>query len=76
MAPGIGVSTVRAQLTGVSSRDQITFLVNNNTISEFSYNSSTGEFSSEIQLTSGENVIIVRAVTSDGSAEDQRTIEF
>lgn len=63
--------TVRATLTHISSKDQITFMVNNSTTGNFTY--SGGKFQASAPLRQGANTIRIVAKNTDG--QDDATIQ-
>lgn len=65
-----------AQLTNVSSNEQVFVSVNSNTNTNFSYNVNTGLLSASITLSEGQNVILVKAVTIAGQAQDQKIVIY
>jgi large repetitive protein len=64
----------RATVTNVSSRDEITLLVNNREVRDFTYTPKDGSLSSNIDLQPNDNEVVVRAKNSAGTAEDKATI--
>ena len=59
---------LRATMKNISQKNQITFLVNNNTTTAFSY--SNGQFQATAPLRAGNNTILIRVQNQDGKAED------
>jgi hypothetical protein len=69
-------TTLRARLQNVSNRNQITVSQNGNGLSNFNFNTSTGELSAEVTLTEGNNTLRVRAATNDGSDEKSVNVTY
>ncbi|MCB0639131.1 MAG: hypothetical protein KDC54_21020, partial [Lewinella sp.] len=76
MSPGIGSSTVKASLINVNRPDQIELTVNGRAITDFSYSNRTGLLTAQVQLTAGENVIVIKATTPNGQAQVTETLNF
>ena len=70
-------STVNCTMKNISSKDQITFVVNGEEINDFTFNATTGKFQCSIRLkTDGTiNKFTITAKNSAGSAEDSYTYE-
>lgn len=64
----------RATVTNVTSRDEITLLVNNREVRDFTYTVKEGSLSANLDLQPNDNEVIVRAKNSAGTAEDKATI--
>ncbi len=64
----------RATVTNVTSRDEITLLVNNREVRDFTYTPKDGSLSANLDLQPNDNEVIVRAKNSAGTAEDKATI--
>lgn len=69
-------SNVTATVTNVNGSGDITFLVNGNASTGFTYNPATDAFSASINLNSGLNTIVIQASNSDGQASDQTSITY
>lgn len=69
-------TTLRARAQNVSERNQITVTLNGTTISNISFNASTGELSADVTLGEGNNTLRVRAATPDGSDEKSVNVQY
>ncbi|MEM1119475.1 MAG: hypothetical protein AAGJ18_03455 [Bacteroidota bacterium] len=67
--------TVKADLRGVQSQQNIEFRVNRDNCPDFRFNPSTGRFRAKVRLREGENVIALR-VANQGGADRQKVIVF
>ncbi len=76
MNPSQSTTTVIAQIRGVETASQITFLVNGEPITDFTFEARTGAFQSTVRINRGSNTIVLRAENLDGKDEKSRTIEF
>ena len=65
---------VRATLTNISRRDQITFQVNQSTTGNFTF--SDGQFQASAPLREGDNTITIRVKNDDGQAEDAIQVSY
>lgn len=74
--PNVATSSMKAQITGITRKEQINFTVNGNAVNDFTFDPKTGAFSTTLILTRGSNVVILKATNRAGSAEEKRTIEF
>lgn len=74
--PNNANSTVIASIKNVTKKDQITFIVNGNAVTNFSFDVKTGIFEGIAPLNRGANAIVIKATNSDGMDEEQRTINF
>lgn len=69
-------ATIKADLEHVNSKNDIRFLLNGSSLSNFSYNSSRGELSATVNLRSGKNTIKIIGTNNYGSDNDQVTITY
>lgn len=69
-------ATLRARAQNVSERNQITVTLNGTTISNISFNASTGEISADVTLAEGNNTLRVRAATPDGTDEKSVNVQY
>jgi len=76
MNPSQGRSTVIAKIEGITGADQITFTVNGQTLTDFTFNSKSGMFQSTVNLVRGTNTIVIRAVNDNGAETKTHTMEF
>ena len=67
---------VTAKVLNIDNAQQIEFLVNGISHSNFSYNTITDVFTSSILLEEGSNKIIINAVNNAGSASDSKIIKY
>ncbi len=75
--PGVGISTLKATLKNVTSKDQITIRLNGKEYEEdFTFNRSTGKLQATIKVQPGKTVVEVEAKTSKGSAKDSDEVTF
>ncbi|MBK8702524.1 MAG: hypothetical protein IPN33_02170 [Saprospiraceae bacterium] len=74
--PNNANSTVIASIKNVTKKDQITFIVNETAVTNFSFDVKTGIFEGIAPLNRGANTIVIKAMNSDGMDEEQRTINF
>jgi len=76
MNPGQGRSTVIAKIEGIGSAEQITFTVNGEKVTDFTFNSKSGMFQSTVNLVRGTNTIVIRAENDNGTETKTHTMEF
>ena len=76
MNPSQGRSTVIAKIQGIGGAEQITFTVNGQTITDFTFNGKSGMFQSTVNLARGTNTIVIRAENADGAETKTHTMEF
>ncbi len=74
MTPATGASTVLATIKNVTDKNQVTFTLNGSEM-PFDFDVKSGNFSADIELKKGENIIVVKAQTPAGTASDtQKTV--
>lgn len=61
-------------MKNISQKNQITFLVNNNTTTAFTY--ANGQFQATAALRAGNNTILIRVQNQDGKAEDAIQVTY
>ncbi len=66
---------IEAAVSYINNKSQLTLLVNNQPISNFSFNANTGKVSATVNLVKGDNKIELKARNNDGSNEDQVVIK-
>ncbi|HRK81818.1 MAG TPA: Ig-like domain-containing protein [Saprospiraceae bacterium] len=76
MNPAQGRSTVIAKIEGIGSAEQITFTVNGEKVTDFTFNSKSGMFQSTVNLVRGTNTIVIRAENDNGTETKTHTMEF
>jgi len=69
-------ATVKAKILNINSKSDITFTVNGRNSNDFSYSNSSKTLTANVDLKEGNNTIIVKATTGDGSDSDQVRINF
>ena len=74
--PNIGRSTIIATIKNVSSKNNISLLVNGKKVADFTYTPKTRQFRATVDLVRGENTIKLIATNQDGKDEEVRTIEY
>ena len=74
--PNTSKTSVIATLKNVTDKARVTFTVNGTTVTNFEFTPSTGIFKAIAPLKKGENVIVVKAVTNAGEAQDSVTIKY
>ncbi len=68
--------SINAKLTDVTRKSDVTFTVNGTKTTNFSYNSSTGLFKTVINLTKGNNAVVITGRNNFGTDNDTRTIKY
>lgn len=74
--PQVARSTVIATIKNVTGKDQITFLVNGEKVTDFNFDVKTMRFQSTINLAQGVNVLIIKAENRSGTDEKSYEITF
>jgi hypothetical protein len=72
----VNTDNIRATVRNVSSKNQITFTVNGQRITNFSYNSRTEALQGDVTLREGSNIIRIEGRNSAGTDDDSRTIVY
>ncbi|MCB0707690.1 MAG: hypothetical protein KDC34_20380 [Saprospiraceae bacterium] len=67
---------VRANLRHITQKEQIDFQVNGKRITNYSFQSGSGELVATIDLRQGQNTIRVSATNNDGTDSDQISVKF
>ncbi|MEM1324129.1 MAG: hypothetical protein AAGG75_27975, partial [Bacteroidota bacterium] len=76
LSPNTAKITVNATLINISSRDQISFTLNNKAITDFDFNTRSGQFTGRASLTRGDNVLKLKVTNKDGTTEKVENIVF
>lgn len=74
--PNLATSTLEASVKNVQSKQQITFTINDNRVTDFDFDPATGAFKATLVLPRGSNKIVLKATTRAGTDQDERTIDF
>ncbi len=67
---------VQAKILNVTSKNNISLLLNGKSISNFSFNTKTKIMSATVSLKTGRNTIVVKANNSDGSDQDSKSVTY
>lgn len=70
----VASAQIKANIQRVTDRNNITFILNGQVQSNFSFQSSTGQLTHTVTLTNGQNTIRIKAVNNDGVDEEQVVI--
>jgi hypothetical protein len=74
--PNLGNSTVLATIQHVTDKEQITFTVNGQAVTNFSFSVKTKQFEGIAPLNRGENIIVIKAKNATGEDEEERRVTF
>lgn len=74
--PNVGNSTVLATIEHVTNKDQITFTVNGQAVTNFSFNVKTKQFEGIAPLNRGDNTIVIKAKNEAGEDVEERQVTF
>jgi hypothetical protein len=69
-------ATINATIVNVASSNQVSFMVNNQTVNNFSFNPTTNQFTATINLQQGSNSVQITGSNNDGVDFDNTTINY
>ena len=67
---------IKATISNIQTKSQITFTVNGRTSNDFTFNASNGQFSGNTQLNNGNNLIVISARNSAGKDSDDVNVKY
>lgn len=74
--PSVGKSTILATVKNISRKDQITFTVNGQKVTDFTWSGRSGAFKAIINLKEGDNKVVIKATANGQTAKDEVIVKF
>ena len=74
--PTVGTTTISLATKNVRKKNQITFTINGNPFTDFTFNAQTGQINANLVLSSGETTLVIKVVNRNGEDSITQKVNF